>query len=94
LTSFDARSLRPQLAYAAPSIAGGSGSTRFPFSIKLLLAAALGLLLLVVAAALAPARALPVPVFIYLDGHRELVLSAVTALGLGTAAGLLVAFLS
>jgi hypothetical protein len=90
---FQGRFPQPQLLYAAPSTAG-SGSTRFPSSIKLLLAAALGLLLLVVAAALAPARALPVSVVIYLDGHRELLLSAVTALGLGVAAGLLVAFVS
>jgi hypothetical protein len=89
---FHAQPRDPELLFAAP--ASTAGSARFPFSLKLLLAAALGLLLLVVAAALAPARAMPVPVFIYLDGHRELLLSAVTALGLGIAAGLLVAFVS
>jgi hypothetical protein len=79
------------LLYAAQITAESSG---VPASLKLLLAAAFGLLVLVFAAALAPARALPPTVYFYLDARRELVVGAASALTLGLAVGLAVAFLS
>jgi hypothetical protein len=91
LTSSGGRPPGPGLLYATRITAESSG---VPASLKLLLAAALGLLVLMFAAALAPARALPPTVYFYLDARRELVVGAASALTLGLAVGLAVAFLS
>ena len=66
------------------------GSSRISDSAKLLLAAALGLMLVLVAGALAQAQGLPERVSYFLDRRREVLLTAIAALGLGIAVGLVV----
>jgi hypothetical protein len=65
-----------------------ASSTRFPNSLALLLGIGLGLLLVLVAAAYLPARNMGNPVFDRLLTHREDLLVAAAALGLGILIGL------
>lgn len=76
------------VATIAPSSSGA------PPYLVLLLGVALALLALVAAAALAPVRALPQPLSDRLDGRREVLISALAALAVGIAAGLVVVALS